>query len=109
MKWVAGAFYTILQEAGVKVYEYVPRVLHAKTVLIDDWATVGSSNFNRRSLLRDLEVDIVLSKPESIMSMESQFLLDIAQSNRISRLKWERRPWLLRFTEWVCLRLRNWI
>src|SRR5207247_120699 len=39
-----------LLEAGVEVYEYRAALLHAKTMVVDSrWATVGSTNLDRRS------------------------------------------------------------
>ncbi|OFY99357.1 MAG: hypothetical protein A2Z97_14895 [Bdellovibrionales bacterium GWB1_52_6] len=73
MKWVSTAFYSSLISSGVRFFEYLPSVLHAKTAVIDDWATVGSSNFNHRSLLHDLEVDVVVHQPESLVELENHF------------------------------------
>ena len=44
-QWAAHALYGPLLRHGVRVYEYQPRVLHAKTLLVDDaWGTVGTAN-----------------------------------------------------------------
>ncbi len=40
-------FYVRLPGSGVVIYEYQPSFLHAKVVLCDDWASVGSSNLDR--------------------------------------------------------------
>lgn len=46
-----------LQEAGGKVYRFLPGMLHAKAVLVDDTlAIVGSANFDMRSLFLDYEI-----------------------------------------------------
>lgn len=47
-----------LTHKGVKVFQFVETILHAKIVIVDDWMTVGSSNLNHRSILHDLEVDL---------------------------------------------------
>ncbi len=57
LRWIARLYYRYLLRAGVKVYEYLPEVLHAKISLIDNWGFVGSSNLNRRSSFLDLELD----------------------------------------------------
>ncbi len=51
-------YYPYLLSKGVKIFQYVDTVLHAKTFIIDDWVTIGSSNLNHRSILHDLEVDL---------------------------------------------------
>ena len=43
--------YGYLMRAGVRIYEYGERPLHAKVAVVDDrWATVGSSNLDPTSL-----------------------------------------------------------
>ena len=45
------SYYDELLSSGVKIYEYQPGILHAKTMVVDDsWATVGSANMDVRSL-----------------------------------------------------------
>lgn len=83
MPWVAGSYYAELLHSGVRIYEYLPRFLHAKSVIIDHWAVVGTSNLNRRSLMKDFEVDIVLRKNESLSSLEEQFLRDLKESEEV--------------------------
>jgi cardiolipin synthase len=80
MPWVSSFFYRELVRAGVKIYEYTPGMLHAKTILIDDWSTIGSSNMNRRSLMHDLEVDYVLQTQEARNQLERDFITDQNQS-----------------------------
>lgn len=109
MRWAGAAYYHFLLKAGVRVYEYLPAVLHAKTMLIDDWAKVGSSNLNHRSLIHDLEVDVVLTSPESRRSLEEQFLKDLAQSGEITHQRWARRPWYARLASRAVLLMRYWI
>jgi cardiolipin synthase len=58
--------------------------LHAKILQIDDWSTVGSTNLNHRSLIHDLEVDLVITHPESKASLEEQYLRDIEQAEEIT-------------------------
>ncbi len=77
MPWVAGAHYGPLLRSGVRIFEYLPRFLHAKSVVIDHWAIVGSSNLNRRSMLKDFEVDVVLSRDASRLELEAQFARDL--------------------------------
>jgi cardiolipin synthase len=44
----------------VKVLEYQPRALHAKTMVVDSaWCTVGTANLDYRSLDLNLEINLV--------------------------------------------------
>jgi cardiolipin synthase len=109
LKWAIKAFYYILLTAKVRIYEYSPSVLHAKVMMIDDWAMVGSSNLNHRSLLHDLEVDVILVRPESLRSLEAQFLRDLSQSVEIDAHSWSQRPWIARALERLALLFRRWL
>jgi cardiolipin synthase len=65
--WVRTAselLYGYLVRAGVQVYEYGERPLHAKVAVVDDrWATVGSSNLDPTSLGLNLEANVVVRDP----------------------------------------------
>ncbi len=109
VKWIARAFYWILMRYGAKVYEYLPSVLHAKILLIDDWGMVGSSNMNHRSILHDLEVDLELAEAESLRSLENQFRLDLLSAHPIEPSVWRKRSWLGRLFERLVVRLKHWV
>ncbi len=108
-KLAVNAFYLTLLTAKVQIFEYQPSFLHAKTMLIDDWATVGSSNLNHRSLYYDLEIDAVLNHPESVQSLEKQFVLDLTHSKQIDINAWSNRFWVTRLLERVALLFRRWL
>jgi cardiolipin synthase len=56
--------YAYMMRAGVRVYEYRERPLHAKVAVVDDlWATVGSSNLDPTSLSLNLEANVVMRDP----------------------------------------------
>ncbi len=97
LPWTSTTFYEQLLKAGVKIFEYLPSMLHAKTIILDDWMMVGSSNLNHRSLLHDLEVDVTLTQDESKWMLEKEFLLDLTQSKEINLENWHTRPFYQRF------------
>ena len=109
MPWVAAAFYLALLKTGVRVFEYQPCILHAKTMVIDDWISVGSSNLNTRSLKHDLEVDVVLTSPASLAAMVAQFEKDLEKSVEITASVLQARPWWQRTIARIALRLRYWM
>ena len=109
IKWVRSAFYLGLLNAGVKIFEYgehTARNLHAKTALIDDWALIGSSNLNHRSLFHDLEVDVILMKPGSVATLEEDFIRDRINARAIGLEDWWRSTRITRFVGRVLLLLR---
>jgi cardiolipin synthase A/B len=92
MPWASKVFYARLLKAGVRIYEYSPGILHAKTLILDNWMLIGSSNLNYRSILHDLEVDVHIRSPESKHALEDQFLLDIKNSVEVKYESWKNRP-----------------
>lgn len=65
VKTGAEMLYDPLQRAGVKIFEYCERPLHAKVALVDDeWATVGSSNLDPLSLSLNLEANVIIRDSE---------------------------------------------
>jgi cardiolipin synthase len=110
MPWVATAYYAIVLKGGSRIYEYLPRILHAKTALIDDWAIVGSSNFNRRSLLHDFEVDAVLASPEARALIAQAYEKDLKKSEEVTAVRGGFRGAMTRFLgRLVSFLLKNWI
>lgn len=110
MPWASSTFYQSLLKAGVKIYEYLPSILHAKTLILDDWMLVGSSNLNHRSLLHDLEADILITQSNTKNKLVSQFNDDIAQAHEISLGNFfKQRPWHQRFLGRLFLYVKYWI
>lgn len=110
MPWASSAFYANLLKAGIRVFEYLPSVLHAKTLIIDDWILIGSSNLNHRSLLHDLEVDIHVETQSSKQILSEQFLADLNHSAEVSLNNWSlKRPWYQRLFGRIFLYVKYWI
>lgn len=65
------ANYDILMRAGVKIYEYTPGFLHAKNVLSDGKAVVGTVNFDYRSLYLHFENAVFFTKPSAVNSVKA--------------------------------------
>ena len=108
VRWASITFYPALLKAGCRIFEYKKSVLHAKTLLVDNWARLGSSNFNHRSFLFDLEVDVSVQKSASLKSLEQQYTSDFRQSHEISFSDLKLRPFWTRFLTWLFFRLRHW-
>jgi cardiolipin synthase len=98
-------YYRELLRAGARIFLFRPGVLHAKALLVDDFAIIGSSNWNYRSTLHDLELDVVLRHPTTLMEMETivrrdasdsleLVLSDIRQPGALSRLLYVLRYWM---------------
>lgn len=101
-------YYEELLKVGVRIFEYLPRILHGKLMLADRFCLIGSTNLNHRSMLHDIEFDIVLDNKSSILHAEESLTLDQQESQevRIKDLeKYRSRRWL-RWIPWI---LRYWL
>jgi cardiolipin synthase A/B len=102
--WYAGrARYEQLLSAGVRVFEYQPVMMHAKTVSVDGaWGAVGSMNADNRSLSLNEETVLMMCDREAATTLERQFLDDLEYSTEILLAEFRRRgPWE-RVKESVC-------
>ena len=85
-------------EDGLRVYEYQPRVLHAKFAVIDDdWSTVGSFNAISPGLWWANETNLVVRDAGVAATLAHVFELDLSQSAIIDA------AWLARQAVWVRL------
>lgn len=92
--WAGRALYAWLMRRGVQVYEWVGPMLHAKSALIDDWATTGSYNLDFRSLRYNLEANVATTEAPFIDAMERTILDDLAtHCEPVTLEAWSRRPW----------------
>jgi cardiolipin synthase len=109
-QWAAHALYRGMLRNGVRLYEYQPRVLHAKTLLVDDaWATIGTANFDYRSLFVNAEVNLIARDERFCETLARQFGTDIEASHEITAELWQRRSWWRGVREKLAWRLRRWL
>jgi len=106
---VSTTYYKELINADIKIYEYDKKIMHAKTILLDDLLFIGSSNLNHRSFLHDLELDIIVTKKSSIQTLKQKFEQLIAQSELITITHLSEQTWLQRLLGKVFWRLRYWL
>ena len=92
--------YEMLLRRGIRIFEYEPTMMHAKTMVVDGiWTTVGSSNFDDRSFRLNDEVNVNVYDESIAAQMEQMFLDDMARSHEIVLKKWFRRPAFERMKE----------
>jgi cardiolipin synthase len=97
-----------LLKAGVKIYEYEPALLHAKTMVIDGrWATVGSTNLDPRSFALSQELNVIVYDRTVARQLEEAFAADVAHARRIDHATWESRGLRARLFELVVLPVRD--
>jgi len=82
--YAARSYFDELLAASVKVYEYGPRMLHSKTLLVDDdFAMVGSANFDRRSFSLNFEVQSLFRNPGVAADLERLVEAEFAHAPRV--------------------------
>lgn len=92
--------YQPLLDAGVRIYEYTPGFIHAKSMVTDDrFAVVGSINFDYRSLYLHLENAVWMYNTSSVTAVRDDIVSTIAQSEEVhedvlGKMTFVRRLWL---------------
>lgn len=88
-----GCFADLLA-SGVRIFEYQPAVLHAKTLVADDYVSViGSSNLDVRSFHFNAECNVLVLDEDTARDMARAFEADLRDSVEIRLPQWEQRPW----------------
>jgi cardiolipin synthase len=94
------AWYDTLLEAGVRIYEWQPSTLHAKTFVIDgEWATIGSMNFDNRSLVLNHEATLMVRDRTTGQRMGEIFFDDLRDAKEITVGEFGQRSWFTRLEE----------
>ena len=106
----ARATYGRFLRAGLRVFEWQGRVLHAKTAVVDGrWSTVGSSNLDALSLRVNLEVNAVIEDERFARALERMFEEDLGACREITLDEWRHRSWGERLVSWLAYLFREWL
>ena len=91
--WYAGRYrYEELLRAGIKIYEYQPTMIHSKTIVVDGlWSTIGSMNFDNRSMAFNDESNLVVLDSAFGAQMDSVFFDDLRYAKQINLEEFQRR------------------
>ncbi|NWD83860.1 phosphatidylserine/phosphatidylglycerophosphate/cardiolipin synthase family protein [Pseudomonas reactans] len=92
VRYAGHRYYPRLLRSGVQIYEYQPCFLHLKMVLVDDWVSVGSCNFDHWNLRFNLDANLEALDPELTRAVAGSFERDFAQSLAVSLEAWKSRP-----------------
>ncbi|KMM86051.1 Phosphatidylserine/phosphatidylglycerophosphate/cardiolipin synthase [Pseudomonas taetrolens] len=92
VRYAGHRYYPRLLKAGVQIFEYQPCFLHLKMVLIDDWVSIGSCNFDHWNLHFNLEANLEALDPGLTQAVAASFAADFEQSLPISLQAWQSRP-----------------
>lgn len=92
--------YDDLLKGGVRIFEFAPTMMHAKTLVADGmWASIGTMNFDNRSMVFNNESNLNVLDASTGALLDSVFLNDLEHSKEITRADFERRGLLQRLFE----------
>ena len=96
---LAKTHYSALLDAGVKIYEYTPGFVHAKSFVCDDReAVVGTINLDYRSLYHHFECATYMHSVDAIGDIEADFQRTVASCRRITREIVRQEKWYVKLT-----------
>lgn len=92
------SFYQVLLTGGVKIYEYTPGFIHAKSLVCDDRAaTVGTVNLDYRSLFLHFENNSLFYRGSIVARVKEDFLATQSQCRAVEACDTKRysRRWIV--------------
>lgn len=99
---VARTFYPTLLASGIKIYEYTPGFIHAKSLVSDNnKAVVGSINMDFRSLYHHYECGVYIYGVDAVQKVELDFDKTIAVSQEVTLEYYRTIPWYDRLSGYV--------
>ncbi len=102
--------YASLLRGRVRIFEYLPTMLHAKTIVVDGaWCSIGSYNLDQRSLQYNWELVLSIADDDAAFALEERFARDLALCCEIDAADWRRRPWWQRLKERIFYYFRLWL
>jgi cardiolipin synthase len=85
---------------GIAIWEYMPALLHSKTMVVDGvWATVGSTNFDNRSFALNEELNLTLYDRTLAGELEQAFWQDVKFARKVTYEEWQERGLKEKFFE----------
>lgn len=97
------SYYEELLKAGVRIFEFKPAMMHAKTTVVDgSWSIVGSANLDERSMELNEENVLGIADQDFALSIERGVRADFERSREIMLDEWQKRSLFRRGMESVC-------
>lgn len=94
------SYFEDLVRVGVRVFEYGPAMLHAKTLVVDDEiAVVGTANMDNRSFRLNFEVMAALYDRSAAALLAERFDENLRHAAEYSMRRAKRTPWLERISQ----------
>lgn len=96
--------YGEMLRAGVRIYEYEPTMMHAKTFSVDGvWASIGSMNLDERSTAFNDDAGVIVFDRGVVAQLDSAFADDLRFAHELTLAEFERRDVATRSLEWFAM------
>ena len=83
--WMTRSFYPRLMDVGVKIYEYEPGFIHAKSYLVDDeYAMIGTINLDYRSLVHHFENGVWMYQCDAVKALKADTMDTLSKSIEVT-------------------------
>ena len=93
VQFAGRSYYEELLAAGVRIFEFLPAMMHAKTVVVDDaWSVIGSANMDERSMELNEENIVGIADGPFAQAVAEGLERDFARSREVLLEQWRRRP-----------------
>ena len=93
VQFAGRSYYEELLAAGVRIFEFLPSMMHAKTVVVDDaWSVIGSANMDERSMELNEENIVGIADRPFARAVAEGLERDFARSREVRLEEWRRRP-----------------
>ena len=93
VQFAGRSYYEELLAAGVRIFEFLPAMMHAKTVVVDDaWSVIGSANLDERSMELNEENIVGIADGPFAQAVADGLERDFARSREVMLEQWRRRP-----------------
>jgi cardiolipin synthase len=104
------ATWSSLLRNGVRIFEWLPGMLHSKTASVDgEWCMVGSYNLDARSLIYNWEVAVEVLDPQVALALEAKFSEDEWSCEAVDPEQFRTRGMLQRVRERFFHAFRLWL
>ena len=103
--YTAYAGFSLMKKYGVRIH-LIKKMMHGKGIIVDDeWAMLGSSNFNPLSFYHSQEANVQMRDKRMVAKLKRVISRWIKSATPFDSIQWEKRSWWHRLKERVALRL----
>ena len=84
--------YGVLLANGIKIYEYTPGFIHAKSIINENCGVVGTINMDYRSFYLHYECGVFMAEKKIIGDIKDDFTMTLKQCREVTYAEWKSRP-----------------